>query len=169
MCSGSNQFLWCVLSLPVQGPGTCVDLARRPSSLEEPHTGTSALLSMAEGSSLLFSSFPSLSSFSSLWGSWPPSPRRLFAHALLLSLNTRIMCRTDILYCTMIISCFILHFIYWGSGVVGWWTFLDWDNEIVQWWLVLSFFMILAIFISSVMTMSLYLSNSLLHVLFRFH
>jgi hypothetical protein len=54
--------------------------------------------------------------------------------------NTWIMCRTDILHCTMMISCFILHVIYWGFGVVGWWTFLAWDSGIVQWWLVLPFF-----------------------------
>jgi hypothetical protein len=87
---------------------------------------------------------------------------------LLLFLNTRIMCRTHILHCTVMIGCFVLQVIYWGFRVVGWWDFLDRDNGIVQWWLLLPFFHDSCCLHSFVMTMSLYLSNLLLHVLFHF-
>ncbi|XP_066379110.1 uncharacterized protein [Miscanthus floridulus] len=48
VCAGKDLFLLCLLSLPSPGPGTCVDLARCPSSLEEPHTDASTLLCMVE-------------------------------------------------------------------------------------------------------------------------
>ena len=69
----------------------------------------------------------------------PPSPRSLLAPMVLLFLNVRIMCTTDILHFTMMISCFFLHVIYWGFGIVQWW-FCYWDNGIVQWWMIIWFF-----------------------------
>ena len=111
-CAGKDLFLQCVLSLQALGPGMCVDLARQPSSLEEPHTGASALLCMAP--------FPQLLPHCEDLG---PTPKRPSASATLLFSNAQTMCTTDILNCTMMISCFILHVIYWAFGVVGWWTF----------------------------------------------
>ena len=169
LCAQKGLFVRCVLSLPAPGPDTCVDLACQPSLLEEPHIGASGLLRMAEVHSIPSSPSPSLGSLFSLQGSWPPSPRRPSDFALLLFLNVRIMRRTDILHYTMMINCFILHSTYWGFGVVQWWPFLrlrQWNCAVMTNYFILPWF--LAICITSVMTMPLYLSNSLLHVLFCF-
>jgi hypothetical protein len=68
----------CVVSLQAPGSGTCVCLAHRPSSREEPHTSLSGPLRMAEVHSTPFSSsFPHLPLLTFIW---PPS-RSWFAHA----------------------------------------------------------------------------------------
>ena len=112
-CGMSELSALCALGKTFfSGACKCVDLARRPSSLEEPHTGASGLLCMAP--------FPQLLPHCEDLG---PTPKRPSASATLLFSNAQTMCTTDILNCTMMISCFILHVIYWAFWVVGWWTF----------------------------------------------